>query len=150
MHKKAYELDQVNELIVAVHEKADDIAKRLEVIYELGTALEERDIDELGEILEAVSDVVDDFHYSLSSYMEGTGIEFEREESIEESAAPNEFSGIENFIEEKFEWGEEEEEIPPEVAEEEMTEAERIREKLNKEIRGYTLEELREIMPEAF
>jgi hypothetical protein len=149
MNKKAYELDQVNELIAAIHEKTDDIAKRLEVIYELGTALEERDIDELGEILEAVSDVVDDFHYSLSSYMHGTGIEYEKEEEIARPES-EEFPGIEKFIEEKFEWGDEEDEAAPEALEEELSESEKIRQELNRQIRGYTLEELREILPEAF
>jgi hypothetical protein len=117
---KAYELDQINELLVAVQEKTDDIAKRLEAIYGLGPALEEREIGELGEILEAVSDVVDDFHYSLVSYMEGTGIELEKEEEME-LAEPEELSGLEKFIEDKFEWGEseEEEEIAPEMVEEE-------------------------------
>jgi len=120
---KAYEIDQVAELISTVQEKTDDIAQRLEVIYGLGPVLEERELDELGEILEAVADVIEDFHYSLASYMEGTGIEFEKEEEIE-SPEKEELSGIEKFIEEKFEWEEEEEEIVPEIMEEEKEEPE--------------------------
>jgi hypothetical protein len=107
--KKAYELDQVLEMLGPLHERMDDIAKRLEVIYGLGPALEEREVGELGEIIESVSDVIDDFHYSLASYMEGTGIEFEKEEP-DELTEPEELSGIEKFIEEKFEWEDEEEE----------------------------------------
>jgi len=62
--------------------------------------------------------VFDDFHYTLSRYMEGTGITVEPEEpaSIEQ-----ELSGIEQFLEDKFEWEEEEEE----EEEEEIDEAEK-------------------------
>jgi len=71
---KAYSLENVIEMLGPLQEKTDDIAKRLEVIYGLGPALEERELGELGEILESVDDVIDDFHYTLSRYMEGTGI----------------------------------------------------------------------------
>jgi hypothetical protein len=119
---KAYDLDQVLEMLSAVQEKTDDIAKRLEVIYGLGPALEEREVGELGEVLEAVADVIDDFHYSLASYMQGTGIEFEREEEEEEEKS-GEMPAIEQFMEEKLEWEEEEEEeIAPETTEEEEEE----------------------------
>jgi len=120
---KAYELDQVLELLGTVQEKADDIAKRLEVVYDLGPALEEQDVGELGEILESVDDVIEDFHYSLASYMEGVGIEFEKEEEGEEEIRKLEGpSGLEKFIEDKLEWEEEEEEeeeLDPEMMEEE-------------------------------
>jgi len=124
--KIAYELTQVVEMLGDVREKSDDIAKRLEVIYGLGPELEERELGELGELLEAVTDVIDDFHYSLASYMEGTGIEFEKEED-EVLQNPEELSGLEKFIEDKLEWEEdegEEDDLDSEVMDEEDVEEE--------------------------
>jgi len=117
--KKAYDLEQITTLLGDVQEKSDDIAKRLEVIYGLGPALEERDVGELGEILEAVSDVIDDFQYSLATYMAGTGIEFEEEEEVNMLQKPEELSGLDKFIENKLDWDEEEEDEEEDDDEEE-------------------------------
>lgn len=118
--KKAYESDQVVELLSSVQTNIDDINKRLEVIYDLGPALEDRQLDELGEILEAVADVIDDFHYALVTYMDGTGIEVEEDkEALEE---PTESSVLEHFMEDNLEWENEEEELTPDIMDEEEPE----------------------------
>jgi len=113
---KAYELDQVLELLSNVRGATSDIAQRLEVIYELGPELEERELDELGENLEAVDDVIKDFHYTIAMYMQGAGIEYEEEEEEEEEvSAP---SALEKFLEEKLEWKDDPEEEESEDEEE--------------------------------
>lgn len=105
MKKKAYELNEVIEKLGLIQETTEDISHRLEVIYDLGPELEHRELDEIGGILEAVSDVIDDFYYELIQYMDGTGIDSNSEEEDLSVSSP-----MGEFMEENLEWENEPEE----------------------------------------
>jgi type IV secretory pathway VirB4 component len=83
-----------------VQQRTEDIAHRLEYIYNESPELENHDMDDLGKILDAVDDVIDDFHYSLTSYME----EMERGKEPEEGQEELDFSEMEPFMEENLKW----------------------------------------------
>jgi len=104
-------------MLGSLQETTEDIAHRLGVVYDLGPELENREIGELGGILEAVNDVIDDFYYELIQYMDGTGIE----EEVEELQVENPMG---QFMEENLEWEEEPEEEPYMLDEEEEEEPE--------------------------